>query len=222
MVIAFLRGKNRLLSTSSQQDFIISYANKHSIAIEMTEIDNTLSSKILEDRELLQNTLLSLKVNDIVLIYDLWVFSQNVDELVKIFDCIIRHSLILHLCSRELIIDKNIPSGILMNLLSEQRERNLAEKKIVMGRPKGSFSKSKFDIYKSQIVMMIDRKLSVSEIAKKLNISRSSLKDYIKSRSLKELVELKATQNKITDYKIEQFRLPNPDECPLIKTKTKG
>jgi len=60
-----------------------------------------------------------------------------------------------------------------------------------MGRPKGSFSKSKFDPYKSRILEMLEAGISVSEIAKKLGVSRSSLKDYINSRSLKEIIDSK-------------------------------
>ena len=220
MVIAFLRGKNKLFSTSAQQEFIIDYAKKSGIAIEMTEIDNDLSSKTLENRKTPLDLLDSLKFGDTILIYDLWVFSQKVGELAKVFDCILRHGINVHICKQEMIINSKMPSGILINLLSQQREKNLINKNSSMGRPKGSFSKSKFDKYKSQIVTMIQEGLSVSEIAKRLEISRSSLKDYINSRSLKEIALSKGNQNQHKE--IEQlFVLPNPDECPLINEKNR-
>ncbi len=215
MVIAFLRGKNKLFSTSNQQEFILSYAKKLKISIDITEIDNDLSSQILESRQTLLNTLEPLKKGDTVLIYDLWVFSQKVGELTKVFDCIFRHNLNVHICKKDLIIDDKIPSAVIINLLSMQREENLVNKKTAIGRPKGSFSKSKFDKFKNQIVSMICQELSVSEIAKKLKISRSSLKDYINSRSLKEIAKSRLVERK-KEIEVDQtFEFPNPNECPL-------
>jgi len=219
MVIAFLRGKNKLFSISSQQDFIINYAKKNNIAINMTEIDNDLTSCTLENRNDLLNLLDSLKKSDTILIYDLWVFSQKVGELAKIFDCILRHRITVHICKKNITIDSNIPAGILINLLSEQREKNLVEKKAKMGRPKGSFSKSKFDKYKNQIVDMIQEELSVSEIAKRLEVSRSSLKDYINSRSLKEIAFSKIKEIEEHEGTNQVIELPDPNECPLIDKK---
>ena len=57
-----------------------------------------------------------------------------------------------------------------------------------IGRPRGSKSSSKFDIYLEKIIQLLKDKKSVSEIARILDVSRSSLKDYIESRELKEVV----------------------------------
>ena len=220
MVIAFLRGKNRLLSTSAQQDFIIDYATKNKISIQMTEIDNDLTSKTLENWNILLALLDSLTVDDTILVYDLWVFSQKVGELAKVFDCILRHGIQVHVCKQKLIINDKIPSGVLVSLLSQQREKNLIKKSNNMGRPKGSFSKSKFDIYKSQIITMIKEDLSVSEMAKRLDISRSSLKDYINSRSLKEIALSKDREEKVVTS-VNHLTFPNLNECPLTDKKLK-
>jgi DNA invertase Pin-like site-specific DNA recombinase len=219
MVIAFLRGKNGVLSTSSQQDFIIDYANQQQISIEITEIDDSMNSKELEKRTTLLNLLDSLKADDTLLVYDLWSFSQKVGELAKVFDCILRHNINVHLCKKELIINNDMPSGVLINILSQQREKNLLEKNSIIGRPKGSFSKSKFDKYKSQIVSMIQEELSVSEIAKRLEVSRSSLKDYINSRSLKEIALSKIKEREENKDIKQVIKLPDPNECPLTDKK---
>jgi DNA invertase Pin-like site-specific DNA recombinase len=220
MVIAYLKGKNKRLSTLEQQDFIINYAKKKNIAIKMTEIDNDLPSLALEKRFTLLDLLNMLKSGDKIFVYDLWVFSQKVGELAKVFDCILRHGIIVHVCKRELTIKSDIPAGVLINLLSEQREKNLIDKKSSMGRPKGSFSKSKFDVYKNQIVKMIQEELSVSEIAKRLGVSRSSLKDYINSRSLKDIALSTVISEGDSSDINESFVLPDPNECPLTDKKT--
>ena len=218
MVIAFLKSKTKFLSTSDQQDFIIKYAREKKIAINMTEIDDDLTSLTLEKRSTLLEMLDKLKSGDTILVYDLWVFSQKVGELAKVFDCILRHGISVHICKKEIAIDAKVPAGVLVNILSEQREKNLAVKNANMGRPKGSFSKSKFDIYKNQILKMIQEELSVSEIAKRLDVSRSSLKDYINSRSLKDIAYSSEKKYNNSDTN-KPFVLPDPNECPLTDKK---
>ena len=63
------------------------------------------------------------------------------------------------------------------------------EKTNQIGRPKGSKSSSKFDVYRGEIVSLLRKGMSVSAIARELELTRSSLKDYIESRGIKELVE---------------------------------
>jgi DNA invertase Pin-like site-specific DNA recombinase len=217
MVVALLKGKSRILSTSAQQNFIIDYTNQQKISIKMTEIDDTLNSEELEERKILLTLLASLKPKDTLLVYDLWVLSQKVGELAKIFDCILKHDIHVHICKKELIINNNTPSTVLISLLSSQREKNL-KKNSIIGRPKGSFSKSKFDKYKSQIISMIQEEFSVSEIAKILEISRSSLKDYINSRSLKEIALSQDREEKVV-IKTNPFILQNSNKCLLTNKK---
>jgi DNA-binding CsgD family transcriptional regulator len=71
--------------------------------------------------------------------------------------------------------------------LNELRQEE-KEKTHHIGRPKGSKSSSKFDIYQTQILRLLGEGMSVSAIARELEVSRSSLKDYIESRGIKELV----------------------------------
>ncbi len=191
MVVAYLRGKNRNFSISYQQEYLISYALRNGIAIDFTEIDDEPVSTVLEERSTLLKLLQSMQSGDKILIYDLWVLSKKVGELTKIFDCILKHDISVIVSKQDIVINDKTPLPTLIYLLSQQREQNLQSRKRTMGRPKGSFSKSKFDKYKSQILEMLEQHLSVSEIAKRLGVSRSSLKDYINSRSLKEIVDSK-------------------------------
>ena len=191
MIVAYLRGKNRNFSISFQQEYLISYALKKGIAIDFTEIDDDPFATVLEDRKTLLALLHKLKAGDSILIYDLWVISKKVGELTKVFDCILKNGVSVVVARQDIVIDDNTPLKTLVYLLAEQREQNLHAQQKVMGRPKGSFSRSKFDKYKSEILEMLEQHISVSEIAKRLGVSRSSLKDYINSRSLKEIVDSK-------------------------------
>ncbi|HHD83855.1 MAG TPA: recombinase family protein [Campylobacteraceae bacterium] len=210
MIVAYLRGKNRNFSISFQQEYLISYALKKGIAIDFTEIDDDPFSTILEERSTLLSLLHSLKEGDRILVYDLWVISKKVGELTKVFDCILKNGVSVIIARQDVVIDDKTSLKTLVYLLSEQREQNLHAQHKVMGRPKGSFSKSKFDKYKSEILDMLEQHLSVSEIAKRLGVSRSSLKDYINSRSLKEIVDSK---------KIPQMTRTHTRQAPALSTE---
>lgn len=214
MVIAFLRGKIRDYSISYQQESILEYAQENSIAIEMTELDNALPSSSLEDREVFLNLLKSLKKDDTLLVYDISSFSKKVGELAKVFDCILKHDINVHVCNQNLVINNSTSAGFLMSLLSKQREININKESTSIGRPKGSFSKSKFDKYKTEIVKMLEENLSVSEIAKRLEVSRSSLKDFINSRSLKEIVGLQKNAGSV-QVNLNITDVDESEKCPL-------
>ena len=217
MVIAFLRGKIRDSSISNQQEFILEYAQKNAIAIEMTELDNALPSSALEEREVLLELLKSLKPDDTLLVYDTFSFSSKVGELAKVFDCILRHDIQVHICQQSIVINNGTSAGFLMSILSKQREKNIHKDPASIGRPKGSFSKSKFDKYKVDIVKMLEEHLSVSEIAKRLGVSRSSLKDYINSRSLKEIVGLQNSAGNV-QVNLNIAEVDTAKKCPLTNT----
>jgi len=217
MVIAFLRGKIRDYSISYQQEFILEYAQKNSIAIEMTELDNSLPSTFLEEREVFLNLLKSLNKDDTLLVYDISSFSKKVGELAKVFDCILKHDINVHICSQNLVINNATSARFLMSLLSNQREININKETASIGRPKGSFSKSKFDKYKIEIVKMLEENLSVSEIAKRLEVSRSSLKDFINSRSLKEIVGLQKNAGSV-QINLNITDVDESEKCPLTNS----
>ncbi len=217
MVIAFLRGKIRDYSISHQQEFILEYAQKNAIAVEMTELDNSLPTTSLEEREVLLNLLKSLQKKDTLLVYDMAVFSKKVGELAKVFDCVLKHDITVHICKQNLVIDATTSAGFLMSMLSNQREKNIKTEATSIGRPKGSFSKSKFDKYKGEIVKMLEENLSVSEIAKRLEVSRSSLKDYINSRSLKEIVGLQHNAGNV-HINLNITEVEHSKKCPLTNS----
>ena len=215
-VIMFLRSKNQHNSISTQQSFILDYAKKHKIAINLTELDDSACSLGLEDRDSFLKFLASLREGDTILVYDVDMLSNKVGELVKIFNCIFKHNINVHICSDNIIINKDTSITFIFDYLSEIRESNKQKQFSKTGRPKGSFSKSKFDKYKEQIIKMLEDGVSVNQIASTLNVSRSSLKDYINSRSLKEIAGLKnlsinSSINLYNNNYIESKR------CPLTK-----
>ena len=219
MVVVFLRAKNQELSISLQQDYIIDYATENGIAIDNIKVDDSVQKSMLEERDNLFEFLKSLHEKDIVIIYDLWVLSKRVGELTKIFSCLLKRDIKLHIAKRKYVIDLNTPIIALMELLSKERERNLNKDKNSLGRPKGSFSKSKFDKHKNDILVMLDNGFSVSKIAKNLNICRSSLKDYINSRGLKEIVNSQKINQNIKKLSKKTRDIEIDKKCALLPQK---
>ncbi len=218
MVIVFLRGKNQLYSISKQQSFILDYAKSRGLGIDLTELDDSAYNVELEDREAFLNFLSSLKAGDTILVYDIYMFSKKVGELVKIFNCIFKHKINLHICSDDIVFNQDTPITFMFDFLAKIRESNkLYNQNISTGRPKGSFSKSKFDKYRQEIVKMLEEGLSVNKIATTLGVSRSSLKDYINSRSLKEIASLQdLSPNSFIN--LSKIDYKESKECPLTNS----
>ena len=216
MVIVFLRGRVQDFSILDQQSYILDYAKNMGLSIDSSELDNSSYNLPLENREIFLSFLKTLKEGDIVLTYNIYSLSKKIGEIVKIFDCIFKHKIILHLVYDNIIIDKDTPASFVVDLLSKAREKNM-KKQISVGRPKGSFSKSKFDSYRSQIVSMLSQGYSVNSIANKLSISRSSLKDYINSRALKDVAKLENLPIKNSN-KLNKKSYQKDKKCPLTHT----
>ncbi|MDR0666952.1 MAG: recombinase family protein [Campylobacteraceae bacterium] len=218
-----LKNKNCEENISTQQRHILRYALANGFGIQATEIDNSLGEKVLEERKWFRGFLRSLKPNDTVLVYDLWSLTNKIDEIVKIFECLLRRNITLHICNKRFIISNQTPLFNVLELLAKQRESNLnPAKEIHAGRPKGRMSRSKFDNNRAQIVGMLEEGISVNYIAKEFGFSRSSLKDYINSRELKELAAIKKTLPKHDNKKIDKLTARQSDEnpqkeCALIK-----
>jgi DNA invertase Pin-like site-specific DNA recombinase len=221
VAVILLKNRDFQSNITIQQKQILKYAQISGFSVHATEIDNSSGETVLEERKSFKGFLRSLKPNDTVLIYDLWSLTTKVDELVKIFECLLRRNITLHICNKHFVVSNQTPLFDVLELLAKQRELNLnPEKTVSVGRPKGRMSRSKFDDNRARIVSMLELGSSVNHIAKELGFSRSSLKDYINSRDLKELASIKKTlpkqDNKKIDKLIAQQAQASKQECALI------
>lgn len=217
MNILLLKNRNDAFTITAQQKQILKYAHQNGLAIDSTEIENSHPTMELEDRKEFKGFLRSLNNNDHVLIFDLSTLSSSVEELVKIFECILTRSISLHIATSSTVIDIHAKPLLLMELLAKQREFNKQQDKdISQGRPKGRMSQSKFDMFRPQVIELLEEKISVSEIAKRLNVSRTSLKDYINSRGLKDLVKAKLKLLTSNEKKSTPNKTSSQKECSLI------
>jgi DNA invertase Pin-like site-specific DNA recombinase len=125
---------------------------------------------------------------DYLVVDTLSVLSDRAEEMIKIFNCLLTHNIELYIAGIQLHISRETPIVKVFPLLNDLREAQQAKSNQI-GRPKGSRSSSKFDIYQTQIISLLREGMNVSAIARELGVSRSSLKDYIESRGIRELIE---------------------------------
>lgn len=218
MNIVLLKNRVDEPNITVQQKQIMKHAHHHNLKIDTTEIENSNPLLELEERKEFKGFLRSLETGDHLLIFDITTFSESVEELVKVFECLLKRSISVHLAECNTLIETNTKPLILLELLCKQRELNKQlEKEKAQGRPKGRMSKSKFDIYRPRVIELLEAKTSVSEIAKILGVSRTSLKDYINSRGLKDLVKAKISLLKSPKKHAISIKSKPPKECSLIK-----
>ncbi len=219
MATILLKNLTDKINIIEQQNFLLSYAKKNMISIEATELETSDHKKKLEEKMELKGFLRSLKEKDTLLVYDFWVLSSRVDELVKILECILQRNISLHVCSKKVVIDSDSSVLYVLEVLSKERALGVEKKKnAIQGRPKGRMSRSKFDKFRSEIISYLEQGYPVTKIAALLDVRRTSLKDYINSRNLKVLAKTKqdllgATPKKIKTKKIEK------KECDLVAFK---
>jgi DNA invertase Pin-like site-specific DNA recombinase len=209
MTYAYLRQIPGHGNLSEQQRHILSFALTRGLQIDKEVIEYSTKQRSIEERHEFEKFLHSLEKGDRIVVEYLAVLSDNVEEVVKVINCMLSRDITLYLAANKIKIDKNTSLVEVFPLLNDLREAQKANTGRI-GRPKGSRSSSKFDVYQAQIIAMLKEDMNVSAIARELGVSRSSLKDYIESRGLRDLV--KGTWMEIADLQ----RYENVDNTVLI------
>ena len=184
--IAYIRPDKYFDATSEQLQLINSYAISKNIPIDDEFVDQTSQNKRISERTHVTQYFQS-KIGSTLLIYDVWVLSTNIEDLTQMFTCLLKNEFNIHFIKQSVIMSNHSSVMLVLGLIDQLRQTMQNESKKVIGRPKGSKSNSKFDIYINEIILFLKEKKSVSEMARLLGVSRSSLKDYIDSRELKQV-----------------------------------
>jgi len=188
MTYAYLRQMADNVNLSDQQRNILSFSLAQGMEIDKEVIEYSTKAHPIEERKQFEEFLHSMADGDALVVDSLSVLSDKAEEMIKIFNCILSHDIALYVASAQLQVNKETPIVKLFPLLNDLREAQKARSNQI-GRPKGSRSSSKFDVYQAQIISFLKEGMNVSAIARELGVSRSSLKDYIESRGIKELVD---------------------------------
>ncbi len=186
MIISYARSDKYFEGVYYQQNMINAYAEHKGLVIDEEFIDQTSQNKQLGERPQATAFLRPL-VESTVLVYDIWVLSSHIDDLVQMITCQLKNGNTLHFIKPSVIINRNSDTLLVLGLIDQLRQTLEHDAKKSIGRPKGSRSSSKFDQYHDDIIDYLKAGKNVSEMARIFGVSRSSLKDYIESRELKEI-----------------------------------
>ena len=188
MTYAYLRQMPDNVNLSDQQRNILSFSLTQGMEIDKEVIEYSTKNHPIEERKQFEEFLHSVEDGDTLVVDTLSVLSDKAEEMIKVFNCMLSRDIDLYVASMHLHVTKETPIVRIFPLLNDLREAQKARSNQI-GRPKGSRSSSKFDVYQAQIISLLREGMNVSAIARELGVSRSSLKDYIESRGIRELVE---------------------------------
>jgi len=219
MVCAYIRQAPYLDNLVIQKNNILAFSHYKDINVEQEVIEYATKDLPIEERKEFEIFLKSLAEGEYtVLVASLSVLSSRMDELVKIINCMLSHTVDLWICDIHLLINRHTKMTDIFPLLEKQRKQ--AKGEVSLGRPKGSKSNSKFDVYHSEIISMLSQKQTVSAIARTLEVSRSSLKDYVESRGLKSLVSsIGSAVVKLENKEVDNIVLICPFEAEELERK---
>jgi len=186
MIVSYIRPDKIFDAAHEQLQSINAYAIANNLTIDEEFVDQISQNRRLIDRTHVTQYFQSQDIKTLI-IYDVWVLSTNMEDLIQMFSCILKNGFNVHFVKQSVIVTPQSSVMLVLGLIDQLRQVLQDESKKVIGRPKGSKSSSKFDKHISQIIKYIQAKKSVSEMARLLSVSRSSLKDYIESRELKQV-----------------------------------
>ncbi len=188
MVYAYMRQVPGFPHLTTQQSDILAFALRNELNIDQEVVEYATKNLLLDERKDFEAFLQTMQDGYTVIVSSLFVLSDKVEELVKVINCMLSHNVNLWIVDSNMVMNKETNMVEIFPLLNALRQEE-KEKTNQIGRPKGSKSSSKFDIYQREIISFLREGMNVSAIARELDVSRSSLKDYIESRGIKELVE---------------------------------
>ena len=212
MVFSYLRSDSHFTGVYEQLKMISAYAKKHGFEVEDEFVDQLSQNNRLSEREEAVRFMRS-HHDDTLLIYDLWVLSSNIEDVVQMLSCLLKNRIEIHLIRPSIVLNSQSDIMVALGLVDQLRQTIQSVEKKMIGRPKGSRSSSKFDPYLEEIIGLLREDRSVSEIARMLGVSRSSLKDYIESRELKEVATGSSVLEKVDNA---EANIIDTIECPHV------
>ncbi|MBD3800499.1 MAG: recombinase family protein [Campylobacterales bacterium] len=217
MIFSYIRADSHFHGVYEQLKVISAYAKKHDLVIEDEMVDQlSQNSRLSERDEAVRFMRQPEHIGGTLLIYDLWVLSSNLEDVVQMLSCLLKNGIELHLIKPSIVLNAQSDIIVAMGMVDQLRQTIQSVEKKVIGRPRGSRSSSKFDPYLEVIIGSLREGQSVSEIARVLDVSRSSLKDYIESRELKEVAMGSSFLENVDNA---EASIIETIECPQVNEK---
>ncbi len=219
MVFSYMRSDSHFTGIYEQLKMISAYAKAHELNIEDEMVDQlSQNSRLSERNEAVRFMRDPAHADGTLLIYDLWVLSSNIEDVVQMLSCLLKNGIEIHLIKPSIVLNAQSDIIVALGLVDQLRQTMQSVQKKMIGRPKGSRSSSKFDPYLEEILAYLREGKSVSEMARIFGVSRSSLKDYIESRELKEVAFGSTYLEKVDDA---EASIIETIKCPEINNNAK-
>jgi len=201
MNIAYLRVSTNKQELENQKREILLYCNKKSLT-DVRFFEETKSTrKKLEERFLYKLITEILKEDDVLIVSELSRLGRSVPEVFRIFELLSQKNVQVHivkggiiigdkenkLMNRVLVFAFGLAAEIERELISMRTKEALARKKeqgVKLGRKQGSY-KSKLDGKEKEIKKMLEKGISVNQIAKYFGVYPNTINHFIKTRGLK-------------------------------------
>jgi DNA invertase Pin-like site-specific DNA recombinase len=199
-IIAYLRTSTNKQDLNNQKLEILEFARKKKLDVdEFVQI--TMSSRKTPKQRRIDEVLEKLVGYDILIVTELSRLGRSTAEVISLMNALVDKNIRVIICKQNLDISKqDMNSKIIVTLFSlfSELERDLislrtkealASKKasgVILGKPKGTIQKSKFDKDVERIKELLGYGLSVRKIATVIGYSNHiGLNTYINKRALK-------------------------------------
>ena len=203
-IVAYLRTSTDKQDLNHQKLELLEFARKKSLSIdEFVEI--TISSRKSSKQRRIDELLGMLNDGDTLLVTELSRLGRSTTEVITIVNSLAKRNIRVIVLKQNLdISQQDINSKVTLTLFSlfSELERDLislrtkealASKKRqgqILGKPKGTIQKSKFDKHAEKIKELLDYGLSVRKISSVLEYTNHiALNTYINKRNLKKKLQ---------------------------------
>ncbi|MCP4969477.1 MAG: recombinase family protein [Arcobacter sp.] len=199
-LFSFIRvNKNNEQYTSDQKKAVDSYVKQNNMSIyQAIEIEINTPENEKNILDFLKNC----QTSSTLLVYDLNVFGRTIETILEIVKFLLSNKIRILVIKQnlELVDDKDMLTqmilgvitmtvGLEKELMSLRTKEALIAKKLkgeILGKPKGTIQKSKFDKQRDKIEELLSVGLSVRKIAKLLGYNNHiGLNNYVKKRNIR-------------------------------------
>jgi DNA invertase Pin-like site-specific DNA recombinase len=203
-IVAYLRASTDKQDLNHQKLELLEFARKKSLSIDEF-IEITISSRKTSKQRRIDELLSMLNDGDILLVTELSRLGRSTAEVITIVNSLAKRNIRVIVVKQNLdISQQDINSKVTLTLFSlfSELERDLislrtkealASKKRqgqILGKPKGTIQKSKFDKHAEKIKELLEYGLSVRKISSVLEYTNHiALNTYINKRNLKKKLQ---------------------------------
>ncbi len=208
--LAYLRASTDQQETNNQKLEILEFARKKEITID-DYIELTISSRKTQKQRRIVELISRLNPSDTLIVTELSRLGRSTAEVIALINALVENNVRVMILKQNMDINQHdMNSKIIItlfslfgelerDLVSARTKEALAAKKAqgqILGKPKGTIQKSKFDPHVEKIKDLLEMGLSVRKIARVLGYSNHiALNTYINKRKLKAVGQDRSTKS---------------------------